>query len=94
MFYVLEFFSLDERGDKHKLLGKAHESRSVDHAISYARAVLKNVAIQGRKPDLCLVKNQGGTVLSALSANHLTINVASHGHNFPTVLIRKPGPLQ
>lgn len=64
MFYMLEFFSLEDGGDKKKLKAMRRQAQSADHAVSYAKAVLKHVVIQDKSPDLCLVKYQNGKVPS------------------------------
>jgi hypothetical protein len=68
MFYVLEFFREDEAGVRHRLRSSGYEAPSEERVLRYAQAFLRNVAVQDKQPDLCLIKNVGGKVLSTVSA--------------------------
>ena len=68
MFYVLEFFREDEAGVRHRLRSSGYEAPSEERAARYAQAFLRNVTVQDKKPDVCLIKNVGGKVLSIVSA--------------------------
>jgi hypothetical protein len=68
MFYVLEFFREDEAGVRHRLRSSGYEAPSEERAVQYARAFLRNVIVQDKQPDLCMIKNVGGKVLNVVSA--------------------------
>ena len=68
MFYVLEFFLEDASGEKLRLQTLGHEASSEARAIEYAQAFLKNVTIEDKSPNLCLVKSIGGKVLNILAS--------------------------
>jgi hypothetical protein len=68
MFYVLEFLREDEAGVRQRLRSSGYEAPSEAPAVRYAQAFLRNVTVQGKQPDLCLIKNVGGKVLSIVSA--------------------------
>jgi hypothetical protein len=68
MFYVLEFFREDEAGVRQRLRSSGYEAPSEERAVQYAQAFLRNVTVQGQTPDVCLIKNVGGKVLSVVLA--------------------------
>jgi hypothetical protein len=86
VFYVLEYYSPDSSGEKRKLRSDTHHGPSMNHAISYARAVLKYVIIQDRKPDLCLIKDPGGKVLTVVAGVSLSRNEPSRNETSPAIL--------
>jgi hypothetical protein len=65
--YVLEFVVYDNTG-KRVLDRVTHRARSVEHAINYAKSVMKNVIIQGQKAALCEVKDQMGNIAAVVPA--------------------------
>ena len=67
MFYVLEFFSLVDGLEKQRLKAITHQAQSADDAVRYAKAFLKYVAVQDKRPNYCLVKYQNGKVISVVS---------------------------
>jgi hypothetical protein len=73
VFYVLEFFLEHGSGEKLRLQTLGHEATSEARAIEYAQAFLRNVTIEDRRPNLCLVKSVGGKVLNILASPSLTM---------------------
>jgi hypothetical protein len=68
MFYVLEFLREDEAGVRQRLRSSGYEAPSEARAVQYAQAFLRNVTVQDKQPNVCLVKNVGGKVLGIVSA--------------------------
>jgi hypothetical protein len=65
--YLLEFLVFED-GGKRVIESVTHRAKSVGDAQNYARSILKNVTIHGRRPDLCEVKDQTGRLLGVVSA--------------------------
>ena len=66
MIYALEFYWVDEAGRQEQLTRQQETADSLESLEARARATLRNVLLDGRRSNLCLIKDLRGRTLRAV----------------------------
>jgi hypothetical protein len=66
MVYVFEFYAMN--GVERQAIDRmTHRAKSVDQAKDHARAMMRNVKLRDKTPDIVIVKDQMGHTLGEVS---------------------------
>jgi hypothetical protein len=65
LVYVFEFYTLNG-ATRHALDRMTHRAKSIEQAKDHARALMRNVRVRDRLPDVVIVKDQMGQTLGEI----------------------------
>jgi hypothetical protein len=64
VLFQMEFYWVPASGDRAIICRRIMNTSSLDRAACYSRAMLKNVLLEGRRANLCVIKTPGGRLLA------------------------------
>jgi hypothetical protein len=70
--YTLEFFATGRLGEPERLERLRLRAVSAETAERHARAYLRNILVNNRRVDQCLIKNQAGLTIKDIHRSALT----------------------
>jgi hypothetical protein len=78
--YVLDLFAIAATGERERIERFRLSHVSAQEAERLARAYVKNIVVQGKRVDLCAIKNQVGVVVKEITQNDIVaVNEAALG---------------
>ena len=72
VIYALEFYWADERDRRTQIARQWQQAKSPEVVEARARAVIKNVLLNGRRSNLCVIKYPNGKTLSVVVGSGAT----------------------
>jgi hypothetical protein len=77
--YVFEFFDATADGNRILIEVQKHRAKTADAADQRARTIIKNVALDGKAANLCMIKDQmGGLVREVTIGAHRALRANTH----------------
>lgn len=78
--YVLDLFAITSSGERERIERFRLRGVSAEDAERHARAYVKDVVVQGKRVDLCVIKTQAGGLIKEVFGNDAANNHMDQRH--------------